>query len=44
MCNQKQGHEFKVKHHIWNNLILYTEVAWERVIKYVKINALKHPL
>lgn len=38
MFNHKQRHEFKIKHLIWNNLIKYTKVVGERVLKFVNIN------
>lgn len=28
----------KVKHLIWDNLIMYAKVAWARVVKFVKIS------
>ena len=31
--NHEQWHEFKVKHRIWDELIIYAKVAWEWVIK-----------
>jgi hypothetical protein len=37
--NHKQWHETRVKHHIWDELILYAKVAWERVLKHIKISA-----
>lgn len=34
--NQTLWHESKAKHRIWNELILYTTTAWERVEKNAK--------
>lgn len=36
--NYEQWHESKIKHLIWDNLILYAKVAWDRVVKFVKIS------
>lgn len=36
--SQDQWHETKVKYLIWDDLIMYTKIAWERVVKYVKIS------
>ena len=36
--NQKQWHESKVKHLIWDDYIMYAKVAWARVIKLIKIS------
>ena len=37
-CSVKnKWYKSKVKHLIWNDLILYAKVAWERMFKYVKI-------
>jgi hypothetical protein len=38
--NHEQWHESKVKHRIWDELIIYAEAAWERVLKQIKINNL----
>ena len=38
--NHEQWHESKVKHRIWDELIIYVEAAWERVLKQIKINNL----
>ena len=37
--NHEHWHESKVKHRIWDVLINYAQVAWERVIKQIKINS-----
>lgn len=37
--NHKLWHDSKVKHIIWNDIILYPKVTWERVVKNVKISA-----
>jgi hypothetical protein len=37
--NQEQWHECKVKHLIPNDLRMYANVAWDNVVKYVKVNA-----
>ena len=39
MFNHEQWHESKVKHQIWDELIVYAKVAWERVIKQIKISS-----
>ena len=31
--NHEQWHESKVKHRIWDELIIYAKVTWDRVIK-----------
>ena len=36
--NQEQWHETRVKHRIWDELILYAKSAWERVLKQIKIS------
>ena len=33
--NWEQWHKSKIKHLVWNDLIMYTKAAWERVVKYV---------
>ena len=38
--NQEQWHESMVKNLVGNNLTVYTEIAWERVVKIAKIGAL----
>ena len=35
MFNQEQWDESKMKHLIWDNLIMYAKIAWARVIKFV---------
>ena len=37
--NHEQWHEAKVKHRIWDELIIYTKATWERVIKHIKISS-----
>jgi hypothetical protein len=34
--NQEQWHLSKVKHKIWDELIIYAQVAWKRVLEQVK--------
>lgn len=36
--NQEEWLESKVKHVIWNELNLYTKVAWVRVVKLIDIS------
>ena len=36
--NHEQWHETRVKHRIWDELILYAKSAWERVLKQIKIS------
>lgn len=31
--------ELKVKHHIWDELIVYAKATWERVIKQMQISS-----
>jgi hypothetical protein len=37
--NYEHWHESKVKHRIWDELIIYAKAAWERVIKHIKISS-----
>ena len=37
--NHEQWHASKFKHRIWDKLIVYAKVAWERVIKQIKISS-----
>jgi hypothetical protein len=37
--NHEQWHETRVKHRIWDELILYAKTTWERVLKNIKISA-----
>ena len=37
--NNEQWHETKVKHCIWDELIVYAKVAWNWVIKQIKISS-----
>lgn len=34
-----QWHESKVKQRIWDELIIYAKVAWNRVIEQIKISS-----
>ena len=36
--NQEQWHESKMKQVIWDDLIVYTKVAWARVVKLIEIS------
>ena len=36
--NHEKWHNSRVKHRIWDELIIYAKAAWERVIKQIKIN------
>ena len=36
--NREQRHESKVKHLIWDDLIMYAKAAWERAVKQIKIS------
>ena len=36
--NQTQWHEARVKQRIWNELIIYSKMAWKRVNELIKIN------
>jgi hypothetical protein len=36
--NHEPWHESKVKHLVWDDLVIYTKAAWERVVKQVKIS------
>jgi hypothetical protein len=38
--NRGQWHESKVKHCIWDELIIYAKAAWDRMIKQIKISIL----
>ena len=38
MFNHEHWCELKVKHCIWDELIIYAKAAWEWVIKQIKIN------
>ena len=31
-------HETRVKHYIWDELIMYAKTGWERVLKQIKIS------
>jgi len=35
--NHEQWHEPKMKHLVWDDLIMYAKVAWEWVAKFVEI-------
>jgi hypothetical protein len=37
--NHKQGHKSKVKHLIWDNLIMFTNATWDQAVKQVKITS-----
>ena len=37
--NHEQWHETRVKHHIWDERILYANVTWERFLKHIKTSA-----
>ena len=37
--NHEQWHESKVKHKIWDELLMYARAAWERVLKLIKISS-----
>ena len=37
--NQEQWHVSKVKHLIWDNLVMDAKIVWARVVKFVKICA-----
>jgi hypothetical protein len=37
--NHEQWHESKVKHWIWDDLIVYVKAAWNRVIEQIKISS-----
>ena len=37
--NHEQWHETRLKHHVWDELILYAKTAWEWVLKNIKISA-----
>ena len=36
--NHEQWHEFKVKHKIWDELLIYAKAAWEHVLNQIKIS------
>jgi uncharacterized Zn-finger protein len=36
--NHEPWHESKVKHLVWDDLVIYTKATWERVVKQVKIS------
>ena len=36
--NQEQWHVSKMKAHIWNTLLMYAHMAWQRVLKLIKIS------
>ena len=38
LFNNEQWHESKVKYLIWDDLLMYAKVAWERVVNFVKIS------
>jgi hypothetical protein len=35
----EQWHVSKVKHRIWDELIIYAKAAWNRVVKQIKISS-----
>jgi hypothetical protein len=35
----QQWHESKIKHRIWDELIMYAKVAWKWMIKQIKISS-----
>ena len=35
--NHEQWHESKMKHLIWDNLIMYAKMAWERVVNLLRL-------
>ena len=37
--NHEQLHESKVKHQIWDELIVYAKAAWKHAIKHIKISS-----
>ena len=37
--NHEQWHESKVKHRIWDELVMCAKAAWKRVIKQIKISS-----
>ena len=37
--NHGQWHESKVKHKIWDELIIYAKATWNRVIEQIKISS-----
>ena len=37
MFNLERWHESKVKHRIWEELIIYAKAAWDRVIKQKRL-------
>ena len=36
VLNREQWHETKVKHHIWDEFIIYVMAAWEQVLKQIE--------
>jgi hypothetical protein len=36
--NLEQWHVSRVKHHIWDELIIYAKAAWNQVVKLIKIS------
>ena len=36
--NREHWHESKVKHRIWDELIIYAKATWDKVIKQIKIS------
>jgi hypothetical protein len=36
--NQEQWHESNMKHLIWDNLIMYSKVAWAMMVEFVEIS------
>jgi hypothetical protein len=37
--NQEQQHVSKVKHRIWDEVIIYAKAAWNQVVKQIKISS-----
>ena len=37
--NQEQRHVSKVKHRIWDELIIYAKAAWNWVVKQIKVSS-----
>ena len=37
--NQAQWHKSKIKHHIWDELIIYAKLAWKMVMAQIKISS-----
>ena len=36
VLNNEQWHETRVKHRIWDELVLYAKAAWNKVLKQIK--------